>query len=182
MIGAQNLHGAVVAASESDPNNAHLSLSVRHQSFASSEETITKVIRCPFWDWVTKDGDLCLHQKLSLSDASCLLVVMKPAALLWATPWGGPHGGDLRAASCWQPMRTGGPHWNRDPQSNSLWETQFCQRPLISFESSSFFSRAFRWNCSPSQHLDYSTIRIPDPQKLWENKCYFEPLSLGIIF
>ena len=59
----------------------------------------------------------------------------------------------------------------------------------------SFPSRALRWDSSPSQHLDCSPegdsdqriqlshIGIPEPQKLWDNKCCcFKQLSFGIIY
>ena len=96
---------------------------------------------------MTKDCNFCLASALSLAGTlltSHLLALMKPVAMLWAAPWRGPGGKELRKASSQQLM------WNWILPTTSG----------VSLEGRSTPSWALRWDDGPCQHLDYSLWKI----------------------
>lgn len=107
---------------------------------------------CPFQDVIGYKRSLwlvLLACPLLLSD---LFESMKTAAELWASPWRGPCGQELRMASGHQPARS----W--DPQSTPLWGAESCQEPQRELASGSFPSPA----SSPQQSQHTPCLQPPE--------------------
>ena len=128
-------------------------------SNCSNEQNTAKVIGYHFHHWVTKK-----KKKL----ASTLFVL-----------WKGLQGEEPSETSSQEQARNWGAvsrqRWKKDPAPRHV--NKLGSRPSP--------SGAFRWDCSPSltatsrdlsQKHPLSWAWIPDPEKLWDSKCYcFKP-------
>ena len=114
---------------------------------------------------------------------------MKPAAMPWAALWRDhiARNSQESVSPGQQPRRNGG------PQSNSLLGTKSCWQTHVWVWKGLLPSVNLRlnhnrhFNCSLVSHLEPSHSAKPcsDPclwdDKCWENRCCFEPVSLGTI-
>lgn len=116
------------------------------------------------------------------------LTLMSWAATVSGALWQGSHAKGLRIISTWQPLRNSG-HQCKNLQGTDSSQQPMSERgirftPLLNLEMTSALadSLIIAWEL-PRARGPIEVTLGPDPQTLWNNKCYCtKPLYFGVIW